>query len=167
MQLELLYDSLFFCPRDDLERTMAACKLTRKMVTAASNKLALRPIYSVDVRPEKWMEHQCVSVDTIEIRLYEPEWNEEDDDADYEEPPADYEASVLDGDFDAIFRRLQHVHVEYFYFDLRESPFVQDWMTRETDFTVKHIDIGFAPEGVDFDLFDSVMNFLQPVALDV
>lgn len=89
------------------------------------------------------MEHQCVSVDTIEIRLYEPEWNEEDDDADYEEPPADYEASVLDGDFDAIFRRLQHVHVEYFYFDLRESPFVQDWMTRETDFTVKHIDIGF------------------------
>ncbi|KAH7708884.1 hypothetical protein AAVH_23852 [Aphelenchoides avenae] len=157
MQLELLYDSLFFCSRDDLERTMAVCKSTRKMVTAAAKKLALRPIYRVDVVAS----HKGVDAGGRGRNLPHGTNGEEEFEA------SDFEASVIDGDFEAVFRRLQHVHVKYFSFEISENPFLQYWMVQRTDFTVKHFYFENLPEDADYGLLESVVDFLRPTTFNV
>src|SRR4051794_30956236 len=106
------------------------------------------------------------------------EWS--DGEEEFDQP--DYEASVTDGDYDTgdfedVFRRLQHVYIECFSFDISEAPFMQYWRAQDADFTVKEIDFeernkilssmhrriaqNLVPEVADYGTVDSVVNIVR------
>ncbi|KAH7719690.1 hypothetical protein AAVH_12807 [Aphelenchoides avenae] len=147
MQRVLVYESLKFHPRDGLERLQMFSRTLRNMVVAGSSLLPLRTIDRVDLdcqgQPNK-------------IRIFA----EEDDDA-LEQAP-DFEASLQEGDFAEVFRRLQHVCIRDVRVGIRDSPFLRYWKAQQAaDFTVVCIEFD-PPETTDYVLLDSIVNRLRP-----
>lgn len=79
----------------------------------------------------------------------------------------DYEASVHDGDFAEIFRRLQNTCTKEVNVGIRDSPFLCYWKSQETaSFSVVSIDFDL-PDDTDYGLLDSIVNHLRPKSTGV
>ncbi|KAH7696510.1 hypothetical protein AAVH_36419 [Aphelenchoides avenae] len=142
----LFNESFYFCPRDDLERLQPLSRSLLDMIVAGSNVLPLRPIHRVDMG--------YGSEDKIRIFVEDPA-------TDGASEP-DYEASILDGDFEATIRHLQNTCIMDFNVGIRGSPFLHYWNAQEAAaFTVVSIDFSLA-EDTNYGVLDSIVNHLRP-----
>ncbi|KAH7707807.1 hypothetical protein AAVH_24962 [Aphelenchoides avenae] len=142
----LFNESFYFCPRDDLERVQPLSRSLLDMIVAGSNVLPLRPIHRVDMG--------YGSEDKIRIFVEDPA-------TDGASEP-DYEASILDGDFEATIRHLQNTCIMDFNVGIRGSPFLHYWNAQEAAaFTVVSIDFSLA-EDTNYGVLDSIVNHLRP-----
>ncbi|KAH7697213.1 hypothetical protein AAVH_35705 [Aphelenchoides avenae] len=149
----LIYESLFFCPRNDLERLQPLSQSLLDMIVKGSKVLPLRPVCIVYMAPAIYKDPQD---DKIKIFV---EYRRTASDG---PPEPDYVASVDDGDCAEIFLRLQHTCVEHFCVGIRESAFLRYWRAQETtSFTVVEIEFG-GLEIAKSDVFDSIVNHLRP-----
>ncbi|KAH7696688.1 hypothetical protein AAVH_36240, partial [Aphelenchoides avenae] len=130
----LLYESFSFCSRDDLERLQPLSQSLLDMIVAGSNALPLRPIDHV-------VTECCAAHNKIEIFV------EENEDAEESDP--EYEASIHDGDFAEIFRRLQYTCTKELRVGVRDAPFLRYWKSQEAAAFVTDVvliwDYGFPP----------------------
>ncbi|KAH7709490.1 hypothetical protein AAVH_23246 [Aphelenchoides avenae] len=166
MQPELRYEILLFCTRNELEHLQPLSRTLLDVIVARAKKLPLRPISWVRMRPAKgWtgLRFDGSVTDVIHFHLNDPE--EIDGETEYGDP--DYETSVMNGDFEELYRRLQNVSIDYFSFDISENRFMQYWRAQQgaSNFTVK--DIGFRLRAdTDYDTLDCIVNFLHPTEFD-
>lgn len=60
---------------------------------------------------------------------------------DFDRPP-DFDTSMLDGDFEAVLRRLQHVYIKVFCFNIAHTAFLRHFVAnaRDVDFVVERTD---------------------------
>ncbi|KAH7714943.1 hypothetical protein AAVH_17672 [Aphelenchoides avenae] len=141
---ELRYEILFFYTRDELERLQPLSQTMLDMTVKGSKVLPLRPIDRVE------MNFDYYSEDSIKICVEE-----------YADAP-DYAASVVDGDFEQTFLRLQNTCIKEFFVRFRDSPFLRYWKTRDTAvFTVVMIKF-YLTNDTDYDLLDSIVDHLRP-----
>ncbi|KAH7703578.1 hypothetical protein AAVH_29248 [Aphelenchoides avenae] len=153
----LIHESLFFCPRDDLERLQPLSQSLLDIVVKGSKVLPLRPIRHVDMASAIYKQPRME--DKIKIFVGRPTGS------DTHEP--DYEASIDDGDCAEIFRRLQNTCIKSIWVGIRESAFLRYWRAQETaSFTVVSIEFG-GLEIADTDVFDSIVNHLRPRTMEV
>ncbi|KAH7707797.1 hypothetical protein AAVH_24952 [Aphelenchoides avenae] len=151
MLRELIYEVLRFCTRDVLERIHPDSRVLCDMITDGSNSLPLRILAEVHM---SYLED-----DKLQVYLT---GHEDDDEA--------YEASLrFGGDFEGMFRRLQHSFIKRLYFDISENPFMEYWRAQDRDFSVKVINFGhiLVRENADYGILDSVVSFLRPMVCEV
>ncbi|KAH7714944.1 hypothetical protein AAVH_17673 [Aphelenchoides avenae] len=141
---ELRYELLFFFTRDELEHLQPLSQALLHMIVKGSKVLALRPIDRIVMNDVYFR-----SKDKIKICV------------EYAAEP-NYEASVLDGDFEQTFLRLQNTCIKEFRVGIRDSPFLRYWKAQEAAaFVVVIIDFNL-PKTTDYGLFDTIVNHLRP-----
>ncbi|KAH7704032.1 hypothetical protein AAVH_28782 [Aphelenchoides avenae] len=145
----LFNESFSFCSRDVLERLQPLSQMLLDMIAAGSNVLPLRPIQRVDMAFDATNE--------IRIFLAKPVVGDDAGDA-----GPDYKASIRDGDFAEIVRRLQNTCMKDLLVGIRDSPFLCYWKAQETaTFTVVNIDFSLNYD-TDYGVLDSIVKHLRP-----
>ncbi|KAH7695775.1 hypothetical protein AAVH_37163 [Aphelenchoides avenae] len=149
----LMYESLFFCPRDDLERLQPLSSSLLDIIVKGSKVLPLRPIGIVCMASKTDKPNDTIRI-CLKVRGI----------GDARGP--DYEASMDDGDVAETFLRLQNTCINFIWAGIRDSAFLRYWRAQETAcFTV--VEIGLIGLKADYDVIDSIMNHLRPRAMVV